>query len=159
MGFRERFHEEIKKIISIEDRPHAVALGVAIGVLFGITPLFGIKMPLAVALAFIARGNIVATLVVVGLADICTPALAVLYYVEYKLGCLIFSIGSHLASWDLIDEYDMMPSWVRVLQKGLPLFVGSLALGAVAAVPAYGVVKLLLEKIRRKKSDKTTPSI
>ena len=53
----------------------------------------------------------------------------------------------------------MMPSWVRVLQKGLPLFVGSLALGAVAAVPAYGVVKLLLEKIRRKKSDKTTPSI
>ena len=104
MSFKEKFHEEIKKIMSIEDRPHAVALGVAIGVLFGITPLFGIKMPLAVVLSFILRGNIIATLVVVGLADICTPVLAIVYLIEYKLGCLIFQIGSHLASWDLIDE-------------------------------------------------------
>ena len=159
MWFKEKFREKINKIISIEDRPHAVALGVAIGVLFGITPLFGIKMPLALALSFIARGNIIATLVVVGLADICVPALAVLYYVEYKLGCLIFNIGSHLASWDLIDEYDMMPSWLRLLKKGMPLFVGSLVLGAIAAVPAYGVVRFLLEKIRRKKCDKITSSI
>jgi uncharacterized protein (DUF2062 family) len=151
MSFKEKFHEEIKKIMSIEDRPHAVALGVAIGVLFGITPLFGIKMPLAVVLSFILRGNIIATLVVVGLADICTPVLAIVYLIEYKLGCLIFQIGSHLASWDLIDECDMMPSWLRVLRKGMPLFVGSLALGAIAAVPAYGFVKFLLEKIHRNK--------
>ena len=162
MGFKEKFREKIKKIVSIEDRPHAVALGVAIGILFGITPLFGIKMPLAVALSFIARGNIVATLVVVGLADICMPALAVVYLIEYKLGCLIFQIGSHLASWDLIDEYDMMPSWLRLLKKGMPLFVGSLVLGAIAAVPTYGIVRSILEKIRRKKlklvpSHKGTP--
>jgi uncharacterized protein (DUF2062 family) len=156
MAFKERFQEEIKKIVALEDRPHAVALGVAIGILFGVTPLFGVKMPLAVALAFIARGNIIATLVVVGLADICTPALAVVYFIEYKLGCLIFNLGSHLASWDLIDESDMMPSWIRVMKKGLPILVGSLALGVVAAVPAYGVVKYLLEKIHSKKSDKTT---
>lgn len=151
MGFKERFKEEIKKIISIEDKPHSVALGVAIGLLFGITPLFGIKMPLAVALSFITRGNVIATLVVVGLADICVPALAFVYYFEYKLGCLIFNVASHYASWDLIDEHDMMPSWIRLLKKGMPLFVGSIALGIISAIPAYGIVKFLLEKIRKKK--------
>lgn len=152
MGFIEKIKEEIRKIMGIEDRPHSVALGVAIGLLFGITPLFGIKMPLAVALSFITRGNIVATLIVVGLADILVPAMAFVYYFEYKIGCFIFNTASHYASWDLIDEHGMMPTWVRVMRKGLPLFAGSLILGAVVAVPAYGSVRFLLEKIRRKRS-------
>lgn len=150
MKFVEKCKAEIARLVAIDDTPHAIALGVAIGVLFGITPLFGIKMPLAVGLSFILRGNIIATLIVVGLADIFTPALAVVYFIEYKLGCLIFALGSHYGSWDLIDECDMMPCWVRVVKKGLPLFVGSVSFGVISAVPAYSAIKIIFNKIRRR---------
>lgn len=146
MKFVTRCKEGLAKIAAIEDTPHAIALGVAIGILFGITPLFGIKMPLAVALSFIARGNIVATLVIVGLADIFTPALAAVYYAEYKIGCLLFALKAHYASANLIDERGMMPHWVEIVSKALPLLAGSFAVGILAAIPAYGAVRALLNR-------------
>lgn len=146
MKFVARCKEGIAKIVAIEDTPHAVALGTSIGVLFGITPLFGIKMPLAVALSFIARANIVATLAIVSLADLFTPFLAVVYFAEYKIGCYLFALSAHAPSMDLIDENCMMPHWIAFLQKGLPLLAGSLIVGTVVAVPVYGIIKGLLNK-------------
>lgn len=141
-----RCKEGVAKIIAIEDTPHAVALGVAIGILFGITPLFGIKMPLAVALSFIARGNVIATLAIVGLMDIFTPALAFIYFAEYKIGCLLFALKAHYASADLIDEHAMMPHWIELARKGLPLLVGGIVTGIAAAIPAYCMVRIALNK-------------
>lgn len=144
MKFMARCKEGVAKIVALEDTPHAIALGAAIGVLFGITPLVGIKMPLAVALSFIARGNIIATLAVVGLADIFTPALIAVYYAEYKVGCLLFALNAHQASAGLIDEGGMLPHWVELARKGLPLLAGSVLVGALAAIPVYGIMRGIL---------------
>jgi uncharacterized protein (DUF2062 family) len=141
-----RLKEETKKITLIEDTPHAVALGSAMGVLFGITPLFGIKMPLAIALSFIARGNVIATLVLVGIADILLPVMTFVYFAEYKLGCLLLALKAHAPSMDLIDDAGEIPHWAAIASKGLPLLVGSLALGAIAAIPVYAVVKAILDR-------------
>ena len=144
---------EFIKIVKIEDAPHSIALGVAIGILFGITPLFGIKMPLAVALSFILRGNIVATLVIVGMADLFTPALEIIYVLEYKIGCFLFAMKAHAASIDLIDDPGQVPHWIAIVKKGLPLLVGSISLGAVTAIPVYVAVRAML--LNRKKGDMT----
>lgn len=141
-----RCKEGFAKIIAIEDTPHAIALGVAVGILFGITPLFGIKMPLAVLLSFVARANVIATLVIVGLADLLTPFLVAVYYLEYKIGCLLFALKAHSASMSLIDEQGVVPCWMGLARKGYPLLVGSIILGILVAIPAYGFVKVLLNR-------------
>jgi hypothetical protein len=150
MKFVTRCKEGIAKIIAIEDTPHSIALGAAIGILFGITPLFGIKMPLAVALSFILRVNIITTLVIVGLADIFTPALVFVYFAEYKIGCFLFALKAHCASVNLIDEQGVVPQWLGLAKQGLPLLTGSLVVGMLAAIPAYGFVRAILNKKCRK---------
>lgn len=139
-----RCKEGIAKVAALEDTPHAVALGVAIGILFGITPLFGIKMPLAVALSFILRGNVIATLIIVGMADLLVPVLAAVYFLEYKIGCFLLALKAHAASIDLIDDQGQVPHWIAIVRMGLPLLAGSIVLGAVAAMPAYIAVKAVL---------------
>ena len=134
------------KIMKIEAAPHSIAIGVAIGILFGITPLFGVKMPLAVALSFILRGNIVATLIIVGLADVLTPLLAIVYVIEYKLGCFLFAMKTHAASIDLIDDPGQVPHWAAIAKHGLPLLVGAIIFGIVAAIPTYIVVRAVLSR-------------
>lgn len=146
----ERCKEECIKILKLEDTPHAVALGVAIGILFGITPLFGIKMPIAVALAFILRGNVIATLVIVGMADILVPLLAVVYVLEYKLGCFLCALKTHAASVNLIDDPGEIPHWLAIVDKAMPLLVGSLALGAAISIPAYIAVRAILARRKKK---------
>ena len=146
----ERCKAEFNKIMKIEDAPHSVALGVAIGILFGITPLFGIKMPIAVALSFILRGNIVATLVIVGMADFFTPALALIYVLEYKIGCFLFAMKAHAASIDLINDPGEVPHWLAIVKKGLPLLTGGITLGAVTAMPAYLAVRAILSRKKKK---------
>ncbi|MFH1189354.1 MAG: DUF2062 domain-containing protein [Candidatus Omnitrophota bacterium] len=130
----------------MEDRPHSVALGVAIGILFGITPLFGIKMPLAVALSFILRGNIIATLIIVGMADLFTPALVAVYVLEYKLGCFIFAMKTHAASIDLINDPGQVPQWAAIINKARPLLTGSIIFGSLVALPAYVAVRAMLTR-------------
>ncbi len=152
----ERCKAEFSRIMAIEDAPHSVALGVAIGILFGITPLFGIKMPLAVALSFILRGNIVATLIIVGMADLFTPALAVVYLLEYKIGCFLLILKTHAASIDLIDDPGEVPHWIAIVSKGLPLLVGSITLGAVTAMPAYIAVRAIMSRRKKKICQKKT---
>lgn len=146
----ERCKAELAKIMAIEDAPHSVALGIAIGILFGITPLFGIKMPLAVALSFILRGNIVATLIIVGVADLLVPALAVVYLFEYKIGCFLVALNAHAPSIDLIDDSGQVPHWIAIARKGLPLLVGSIALGIATAIPVYVAARAILSRKKRK---------
>jgi uncharacterized protein (DUF2062 family) len=46
MDPRRWFHEHSLKLLAIRDTPEAIAGGVAIGIFFGFTPLFGLKTAL-----------------------------------------------------------------------------------------------------------------
>ena len=66
-------HFQWNKLKGIEDSPRAVAVGVAAGIFFGFTPLLGLKTLLAIAFAWLFRGNRLAAAVAATLHDVLLP--------------------------------------------------------------------------------------
>src|ERR1044071_948539 len=65
--------EHSLKLLAIRDTPVAIAGGVAIGIFFGFTPLFGLKTLLAIFFAWLTGSNILAAVLASALHDIVLP--------------------------------------------------------------------------------------
>jgi uncharacterized protein (DUF2062 family) len=83
---RRRFKEHSAKLFVIKDTPQSIALGAAIGIFLGFTPLFGLKTLLAFLLAALFRVNKIAAVVTVSLHDVLFLLWPVVYRVEFDLG-------------------------------------------------------------------------
>ena len=78
-------------LMAIADTPHSIALGSAIGIFFGFTPLYPLKTLLSIAVAWICRCNKVAAAVAVNLHDVMIWAMPAIYVAEYQFGCWILN--------------------------------------------------------------------
>src|SRR6266516_4947223 len=76
-------------LMTIADTPHSIALGSAIGIFFGFTPLYPLKTILSIAIAWVLRCNKIAAAIAVTLHDELIFALPAIYFAEYKLGCWV----------------------------------------------------------------------
>ena len=74
------------RIVTIEDTPHSIALGVAIGIFFGFTPLWSLKTLLSIAVAWLCKSNKIAAAISVQLHDLILPFMPAIYLWEYKFG-------------------------------------------------------------------------
>src|SRR5258707_14644230 len=86
MDPRRWLHEHSLKLLAIRDTPEAIAGGVAIGIFFGFTPLFGLKLASAVFFAWVTRSNIIAAMLASAMPDLILPFMPVIYRFEYRLG-------------------------------------------------------------------------
>ena len=135
----------------IPDAPHRIARGIACGVFASFTPLFGLHFFLAVFLAWVARGNVIAALIGTAAGNPLTfPFIAVLsidldskpYGVPMsqimtafgQAGDEIFRniraiFGAEEMRWDRLERFF----------RGvfLPYLVGGLGPGLVAALASY----------------------
>src|SRR5512143_2340113 len=57
-------------LMTIADTPHSIALGSAIGIFFGFTPLYPLKTLLSIGVAWIFRCNKIAAAIAVTLHDV-----------------------------------------------------------------------------------------
>lgn len=62
-GWRRAFSYLRHRVTRLPDAPHRIARGVACGILASFTPLFGLHFFLAVFLAWMVRGNVIAALI------------------------------------------------------------------------------------------------
>ena len=74
-------------LMAIADTPHSIALGSAIGIFFGFTPLYPLKTLLSIAVAWVFRCNKVAAAIAVTLHDVMIWAMPAIYVAEYQFGC------------------------------------------------------------------------
>jgi len=74
-------------LMTIADSPHSIALGSAIGIFFGFTPLYPLKTLLSIAVAWVCRCNKIAAAIAVTLHDVLIWAMPAIYVAEYHLGC------------------------------------------------------------------------
>ena len=74
-------------LMTIADTPHSIALGSAIGIFFGFTPLYPLKTLLSIAVAWIFRCNKIAAAIAVTLHDVLIWAMPAIYVAEYQFGC------------------------------------------------------------------------
>src|SRR5438034_3791508 len=74
------------QVVAIEDTPHSIAMGLAIGIFFGFTPLWSLKTLLSIAVAWLFKSNKIAAAVSVQLHDLILPFMPAIYLWEYKFG-------------------------------------------------------------------------
>ena len=130
----------IRQLLMLNDTPHSVALGTAIGMFIGLTPTVGIQMLLVGALAILARPffrfNISAGMITVYISNPLT--MLPLYALFYSPGTMLLATGSH-------DPIDFQAGFIEHLDEtgrllrfvfidvGWPMIVGSLLVASVIA--------------------------
>ncbi len=139
-------------LMTIADTPHSIALGSAIGIFFGFTPLYPLKTLLSIAIAWVLRCNKIAAAIAVTLHDALIFAMPAIYFGEYKLGCWalgrtpphrirfgLFALRDYL-HWHVFSRVVWPTFW--------PAFVGSLFLAIPSAIIIYFLIRLLVSRAR-----------
>jgi uncharacterized protein (DUF2062 family) len=139
-------------LMTIADTPHSIALGSAIGIFFGFTPLYPLKTLLSIAVAWVCRCNKIAAAIAVTLHDVVIWAMPALYVAEYHLGCWILhrppAQRLHFRQFRLHD-YAHWHVFSRVVWPTFwPAFVGSLFVAIPSAVIIYFLMRLLISRAR-----------
>jgi len=146
----------LRYVLSLDDSPHHIALGTAMGMFIGLTPTVGIQMAITIAVYYLClpffRFNCKAAIVTVYISNPLT--MVPLYWFDYRVGQLVF--GGDDITKDRIREiitYDGFAEWWRAIvtlfvDLGLPMFAGSLIVGGVGAAVTYPTMRYLLRLFR-----------
>jgi len=146
----------------LPDPPHKIARGIAAGIFVCFTPLFGLHIFLAILLAFVMQGNILAAIMATFFGNPLTFPIIATLAVELGSWMLGMPGGIHLPSivgafsnasielwynfiamftddvthWDRLDEF-----YFRVFK---PYLVGGIVPGVVFGVAAYMISRPLI---------------
>jgi uncharacterized protein (DUF2062 family) len=135
-------------LMAIADTPHSIALGSAIGIFFGFTPLWSVKTLLSIGVAWVLRCNKIAAAIAVTLHDVLIFIMPAVYFAEYKMGywALHGSVPAHHVRLHFgLKDYLNWSVFSRVIW---PAFVGSLFLAIPSAIIVYFLVRMLLTRGR-----------
>jgi uncharacterized protein (DUF2062 family) len=139
-------------LLAIADTPHSIALGSAIGIFFGFTPLYPLKTLFSIGAAWICRCNKIAAAIAVNLHDVLIWAMPAIYVAEYQFGCWTLNRPVaqrvHFRQFRLHD-YVHWHVFSRVIWPTFwPAFIGSLFLAIPSAIIVYFVMRLLISRAR-----------
>lgn len=142
-------------LMTLPDTPHSIALGSAIGMFFGFTPLLGMKTVLSILGALLCRGNWKAAVITVTLHDLLLPFLPAMFFWQYKMGMwVLYGRVPQQPGFRHVALRDYM-EWTTFLTWGRPLLVGSLFLALPAAVVVYFGLRGVLIRSRKTNPEST----
>jgi uncharacterized protein (DUF2062 family) len=162
-GWRRAFQYYWKRLLRLQGSPTSIARGFAIGTAFGITPLIGIHLWLALFLAYVTRSSLIAaTAGVFFLGNYLTifPVLLL----DYEIGKYLFSAAGiafegsdnsitimYLIEQPLAFTRDLWHQPQLVLPLFLPTLLGSVVLGGVLYIVSMAVVRDSISSFREKR--------
>lgn len=142
-GFMRPFLYRAKCALRLRDSVHAIAMGVAIGAFVSFTPLMGLHILLACGLAWVLRGNVVASVLGTAVGNPFTfPAI---WLASYRTGSWLLGRATQRegAAENLADVFLRTEgAWYDVI-VGMwhpliwPMLVGGLPLGVLAGAACY----------------------
>ncbi|MCH2202595.1 MAG: DUF2062 domain-containing protein [Fuerstiella sp.] len=145
----------LRRILALDDTPHAVALGAAVGTLFGMTPTVGLQTIEVLLFALLTRRlfyfNRTAALALIYISNPLT--VAPIYYALYKAGTCFVPGEVTLRQFREILTFQGFAGWWQsvhqlVADVGLPLAVGTAVVAPVTAAVTYPVTRFLLQWYR-----------
>jgi uncharacterized protein (DUF2062 family) len=152
-GPRERISQMLIRMRQLEGNPHYVALGMAVGIFVSITPIIPLQTLVAIALAYLVRGSKSAAALGTWLSNPITIPLV--YYSNYKLGCLMLGYQTTLDaiafdSFSQLMELGLEVTWAMI--------VGGVVIGSILGVVAYFVTFRVFVTLRRRPHEPHTDS-
>ena len=150
--FREWLSHVHSHLVTIEASAHAIALGVAIGIFFGFTPLWSLKTLLSIGVAWLLGGNKIAAAISVQLHDLILPFMPAIYLWEYKIG--FWSMNGRLPRRFNLHTLALRDyfQWETFFRVGRPLLVGSTIIGLPSAALVYVICRGLVTRHRVSKA-------
>ena len=153
MNVHRWLHQHSLKLLAIRDTPEAIAGGVAIGIFFGFTPLFGLKTLSAIFFAWLTGSNILAAVISGALHDVILPFMPIIYRWEYNVG---FWILSHPHHWPpslarMHWEGASWRHWTTFFSVGKPLLVGGCVCAAPFSIASFFITRAIVARHQRKK--------
>lgn len=147
----------LRALMQLEDTPHSIALGAAIGMGIALTPTPGLQMAIVMLTAFVTaplfRFNRIAALVMVYVSNPLTAA--PLAWAWYKVGTLF--ITGDLSYSELRQimtpsaDYGVLDMVYRLgVEIGWPMLIGSAIVATVSAVVTYPCVFWLVQFVQRR---------
>ncbi len=147
----------IYRVLSLDDTPHRIALGVAIGIFITWTPTIGLQMILTLALSALLGANKFVGIPFVWISNPFT--LVPIYGPNYFLGCRLLG-GKYAFSefMEAVDRASQMNSgfiarvqgwWEAIWPILVPLWAGSIIIGASLGLISYAGVYYGVKAFRR----------
>ena len=121
------------RFIRLRGTPEEIAKGFALGITIGMTPTFGVQMPIAFFFAWILRENKLAAILGVWITNPLTAPF--IYATEYEFGRLL--LGMDRLSLPAVYSFETLSqlSWDVIL----PLLIGSLVFAAIFGTLSYAL--------------------
>jgi len=145
----------LQALLHIEDTPHRTALAFGIGVAIAFSPLLGLHLLIALAIAFLFHLNRVAILVGTYINNPWT--IAPMYVAGTTLGCLILgtsTAGLYGIDWNLQGRAQLTNLMVSLRPYLWPYVLGNTILGVAAGGVAYVLLLRFLEARARRKAER-----
>jgi uncharacterized protein (DUF2062 family) len=153
-------------LIGLRGSPHAVALGVAVGVFVAFTPTNGVQTLLALALATVLGANRAAAMVPVWISNPLSipPILALTYWVGSWLwnGPSAVIVLAELkefmralantSAWRIDEQFRALSTLGSDIF--LPMLFGGLLVGLASALVSYWCVAIILRSHQQKKGSR-----
>lgn len=134
-----------KRMLRMKASPHKIAIGCAAGVFASITPLVGVQMVMAGAIALILRGSIPAAMLATFIGNPLSWPL--IWGATYALGtAMIGQPGAAEAAAMLMPGND--PIWPILFA----MLLGSIPIGLVSGAVSYGVVAQVVTSAQQRKT-------
>lgn len=138
-----------KRILRLSASPHAVAAGVAAGVLASSTPFIGLHFILGFVIAFFIGGNMIAAALGTFFGNPLT--FPIIWATTFKIGNQILGgAGSPMDDEELVDQL-LTQSFESVLPIFKPMLVGAIPLGATLSVVSYVLVFAAVRTYQRRR--------
>lgn len=155
MNPRRWLHEHSLKLLAIRDTPQAIAGGIAIGVFFGFTPLFGLKTLLSILFAWISGSNILAAVIAGTLHDVILPFMPVVYRWEYIIGYFLLTsphqLPPHIGRPDH-TLFTLRGMTVLLEKVGRYALVGGVIFATPFSVLSYFISWRIVDRHQKKKA-------
>ncbi len=134
-GFARSFRYVAMRIARLSASPHAVAVGVASGVVSACTPFVGFHLLIALGLSYVLAGNLIAAALGSAFANPLT--VPIIWAATYEIGTGILGTEAAHEEIDLVpmlEHLDVAQLWQPVLK---PMLVGAVPLAAVCGFVFY----------------------
>jgi uncharacterized protein (DUF2062 family) len=142
-----------KRLTQIRDTPHAIAGGVAIGLVFGFTPLFGFKTIIAVLIAWAFRCSKLSAALAVTFHDILLPLWPVILRWQFQIGFFIISRPHRLPPRFNPKHFNYEHLFsLKTLHLLWPTFLGSVVLATPVACVMYFLVLEIVTRAQAAKA-------
>jgi len=149
-GFRRPFRYFGMRVLRLAASPHAVAAGLAAGVVSSWTPFIGFHVILAIVIAYLTAGNLLAAALGTALANPLTVPF--IWAITWEIGTLMLGGtpggGKHIDLHDLFERLDIWQLWGPVLK---PMVIGALPPAAISGLLIYGVTYYLVRGFQKRR--------